>query len=129
MLLTTLGLLAVLAAAAIPAVGMTLHKKDDAPYPGLADGAIESLDGSVEITDGDTTGTVSFSPEGFGSAPRVVTGVELESSSGGASTTQVDRVEVTTRQSDSVDVRVELDAAPGAGESATVRVDTALFGS
>jgi len=114
--------------AALP-IGMTVHKEEDAPYPGLADGAIESLDATVQIGEGNTTGTVSFSPTAFASAPRVTTGYELTQKSGGSSTAQVERAEVTTRTASSVDVEVELDTAPGAGETTTVRVDVALYGT
>lgn len=128
---TLAGLAAVLLVAlslALPVLG-TVHKLEDAPYPGMSDGAIESLDGTVQISDGSTTGTVSFSPTAFGSAPRVTTGYELESKSGSSSSTQVDRAEVVTRTASSVEVEVEVDTAPGTGETTTVRVDVALFGS
>lgn len=125
-LLTTLGMVL---AAALPLAGMTVHKKDEAPYPDMADGAIESLDGTVQIGEGNTTGTVSFTPTAFGSAPRVATSMELTQKSGSSSSTQVERAEVITRTSTSVEVEVELDTAPGAGETTTVRVDVLLMGA
>lgn len=108
---------------------MTVLKPKGAAYPEFAKGAIESQRDTVQIGEGNATGTVTFILDGaYDSAPVVTTGEELESTSGGAATTQVDRAEITTRSTTTVEVTVELDSAPGSGETATVGVGITATG-
>lgn len=109
---------------------MTVVKPKEAPYPGLADDAIEHQTDTVQIGEGNTTGTVTFNTEaGFENAPTVGTSAELSASSGGSASSTVDRVELTTRTASQVVVEVELDAAPGAGETADVTIGATMMGA
>lgn len=109
---------------------MTVFKPKGAAYPEFAKPAIESQRDTVQIGEGNTTGTVTFTLDGeYDSPPVVSTGEELESTSGGAATTQVDRAEITTRSTTTVEVEVQLDSAPGTGETATVGVGITVTGA
>ena len=108
---------------------MTVIKEKDAPYPGFAGGSVEAQEESVEIAEGDTTGTATFSLDGaYDGTPVVSEGAELTGTSAGATSSQVDRSEIIGRGTDTVEVEVELDAAPGAGETATVGVGIVVVG-
>lgn len=90
------------------------------------EGVQEEVTGSVTITEGSTSGTVSLSLSGaYNAAPELVGATfALENPSAGSATTyvagsDVDRENATT---DNIDVTVHLDAAPGAGENVDVTI-------
>lgn len=128
----TLGsILATLGAALALTIGAlgTVVKPKDAPYPGLADDAIEHQTDSVQISDSSTTGTVTINFDaGFTAAPTVSYGYEISAQSGGAASATVDRAEITSKSASSVTVEVELSAAPTSGESTTVSVNATAMG-
>lgn len=96
------------------------------------EGVQEEVTATVTISDGSTSGTASLSLSGaYDSAPEVA-GVSFsrENASGGDASSfvdghDVDRAGATT---DSIDVDVHLDAAPGSGESVDVAVSAWVSG-
>jgi hypothetical protein len=123
-----IGLVAAVAATALVALG-TVVKPTEAPYPGLADDAVEHQTATVTISDSSTTGTVTITFEaGFTSAPTVGVGKRISSKSGSSSTTGITSDEITSVSASSVDVEVTLDTAPGSGESTTVEVGATAMG-
>lgn len=124
-----LGLVAAVAATALVALG-TVVKPKEAPYPGLADDAVEHQTATVTISDSSTTGTVTITFEaGFTSAPTVTVGKEITNLSGSSSTGAVTASEITSKSASSVDVEVTLDTAPGSGESTDVTVNAVAMGA
>lgn len=99
--------------------------------PGV-NGPVEAQTKTVQIGEGNTTATVSFTLEaGFKNAPHVSTSAGISAQSGGSSSSKVNRHEVDydgTYTADQVDVVVELDAAPGAGETTDVDVGITAAG-
>lgn len=86
-------------------------------------GVLETQGGTTQITEGDTTGTVSIALDGAHEvAPDVSVGYGIDAQSAGSASGKVADANVTTRTADTVDVQVELDTAPGAGETTTVYV-------
>jgi hypothetical protein len=86
-------------------------------------GVLETQGGTTQIGESNTTGTVSIALDGaHEAAVDVAVGYGIESKSGGSASSKVVDANVTTRTADTVDVQVELDTAPGAGETTTVYV-------
>jgi len=86
-------------------------------------GVLETQGDTVQIGEGNTTGTVSITLDGAHEvAPDVAVGYGIEAQSGGSASSKVVDANITTRTADTVDVQVELDAAPGAGETTDVYV-------
>lgn len=99
------------------------------PTPG-ADGILETVGGSISISDASTTGTVTISLEGDytgTSEMRIGLSKRISLSASANDPGQV-TLEVQNKAVGSFDVEATLANAPGAGETTTVDVDAIVAG-